>query len=290
MYRAKTLGKNGFQFFTANVNEEVLVRQELENHLSRSLERNELQLFYQPQYRGRGRLVGFEALLRWNHPKLGMIPPARFIPIAEESGIILSIGAWVLEQACRQMCTWTQAGFQNLTMAVNVSMIQFERRDWADSVEQVLKTTGLPPSCLELELTESVVMQNAKEAATRLNQLRKLGVRLAIDDFGTGYSSLNYLQQLPIDTLKIDQSFIENLHPGSSQDPSSEAIVRAIIALAKSMDLNLIAEGVETEWQEDFLRKHGCEGMQGFLFARPMPPEACEALLQSFRALGHSES
>ncbi len=246
MYRAKAAGKNCFQFYTPDLTEEAMERLDLENHLRQALERRELALVYQPQFAIGGRLLGFEALCRWKHPKLGMIPPAKFIPIAEECGLILSIGDWVLREACLQLAKWREAGHRSFTMAVNVSTLQFERRSWAETVGEVLRETGVPAASLELELTESVVMGDVKEASVRLNQLRRLGVRFAIDDFGTGYSSLGYLQRLPIDTLKIDQSFIQDIDTTPGAEISSTTIITAILALAQGLNLGVIAEGVET--------------------------------------------
>ena len=270
MYQAKARGKNGFAYFTPDLNLRAQERLELEGLLRRALDQGEFQLYYQPQFRHDGSLSGCEALLRWFHPRLGPISPARFIPVAEENGFILPIGNWVLREACRQLAAWEAP--PDFLMAVNVSSLQFQREDWIDVVAEILTDTGLAAGRLELELTESLVMDNPQQAATRLAALLKLGVRVAVDDFGTGYSSLSYLQRLPLDTLKIDQSFVRDIFPSDDQ-PSSGPIVQTIVALARSLNLSLMAEGVETEAQAEYLRALACEGMQGYLFGRPMPAE-----------------
>jgi EAL domain-containing protein (putative c-di-GMP-specific phosphodiesterase class I) len=290
MYRAKTRGKNGFEFFTPDLTTDSKEWLDLRSDLHHALQNNELTLDYQPQFRANGELIGFEALLRWHHPRLGLVPPSRFIPIAEESGLILPIGNWVLHQACRQMAEWRRTGFDELFIAVNLSAIQLDQADWVSSVEWVLKQTGLPPSKLELELTESLVMQDVRQTVIHLGRLHELGVRLAIDDFGTGYSSLNYLQQLSVDTLKIDRSFIHEISHGGINNGDSYPIIRSIIGLAHSLGLQLVAEGVETEQQASLLRELGCDIMQGNLFAPPMPAEVCEELLQRTHWTSESKS
>lgn len=280
MYHAKFNGKNGFQVFTTEINAQLRERVELMGDLRQALDRKELRLEYQPQVLADGELVCFEALLRWNHPSRGLISPATFIPIAEETGLVVPIGKWVLEQACHQLAVWRAAGYENLRMAVNVSTLQFERQDWVQTISDALQASGLPPSALELELTETVVMKNCKHAAERLGQLRELGISTAIDDFGTGYSSLTYLQNLPIDTLKIDQSFVRNLDPLSDGESGNGAIVRAIVTLAQQLGLRVVAEGVETAEELDLLRRLGCDLMQGYFFARPMRVEDCESFLR----------
>lgn len=235
---------------------------------------------YQPQFLAAGELVAFEALLRWDHPERGTIPPSTFIPIAEETGLVVPIGKWVLDQACRQLAAWRDVGYEKLRMSVNVSTLQFERQDWIETISGALKSSGLPPSALELELTETVVMKNCERAAERLAQLRALGISSAIDDFGTGYSSLKYLQNLPIDTLKIDQSFVRNLDPLSNGESGNGAIVRAIVTLAQQLGLRVVAEGVETNDELALLRRLGCDLVQGYLFAKPMRVEACDLFLR----------
>jgi EAL domain-containing protein (putative c-di-GMP-specific phosphodiesterase class I) len=224
--------------------------------------------------------VGFEALLRWDHPERGTISPGIFIPIAEETGLVVLIGKWVLAQACQQLAAWRSAGYEELRMAVNVSTLQFERQDWVETIAATLESSGVPPSALELELTETVVMKNCERAAERLAQLRALGISSAIDDFGTGYSSLKYLQHLPIDTLKIDQSFVRNLDPLSDGESGNGAIVRAIVTLAQQLGLRVVAEGVETNEELELLRRLGCDLVQGFLFSKPMRVEACDVFLR----------
>ena len=280
MYHAKFNGKNGFQIFTPEINAHLRERLELMGDMRQALDNAEFRVEYQPQFLANGELVGFEALLRWDHPKRGLITPDKFIPIAEETGLVVPIGKWVLEQACRQLAVWRAAGYQKLRMAVNVSTLQFERQDWMQTISSAVKDNGLPPSALEVELTESVVMKNSERAAERLAQLRALGIGSAIDDFGTGYSSLKYLQNLPIDTLKIDQSFVRNLDPFSDAESGNGAIVRAIVTLAQQLGLRVVAEGVETNEELQLLRRLGCDLVQGYLFSKPMTVQACDVFLR----------
>ena len=278
MYRAKASGRNACRCFTPELQDQVEARLDLDRRLDQALRDDEFTLHYQPQFRPDGSLSGFEALVRWNHPKLGLVPPLKFIPAAEESGLILPLGRWVLEEACRQMARWRQLGARDLVMAVNVSAIQFADPGWVDTVAQALNHTGLPPHCLELELTESLVMDPASEAGQRLHRLKEMGVSLAIDDFGTGYSSLSYLHRLPIGVLKIDQSFVRDLQPGS--EDRSGPIVQAIVGLARHLGLQVVAEGVETEPQRAFLADLGCDALQGYLLGRPVPAEELEGLVR----------
>jgi len=280
MYHAKFNGKNGFQVFTPELNAHLRERVQLMSDLRGALDNGQFRLEYQPQFLADGELVGFEALLRWDHPERGTIPPSTFIPIAEETGLVVPIGKWVLDQACRQLAAWRSAGYEKLRVAVNVSTLQLERRDWVETISAALTSSGLPPSALELELTESVVMKNCERAAERLTELRSLGISAAIDDFGTGYSSLKYLQNLPIDTLKIDQSFVRNLDPLSNGESGNGAIVRAIVTLAQQLGLRVVAEGVETNDELALLRRLGCDLVQGYLFAKPMRVEACDLFLR----------
>ena len=289
MYHAKFNGKNGFQVFTAEINAQLRERLELMGDLRQALDNGEFRLEYQPQFLADGDLVSFEALLRWDHPEKGTISPGKFIPIAEETGLIVLIGKWALTQACRQLATWRSAGYHKLRMAVNVSTLQFERQDWVETIAAALKSSGVPPAALELELTESVVMKNCEHAAERLEQLRALGISSAIDDFGTGYSSLKYLQNLPIDTLKIDQSFVRNLDPHSEEESGTTAIVRAIVTLAQQLGMRVVAEGVETSGELELLRSLGCDLVQGYLFAKPMRVEDCNLFLQSYSPLTHRQ-
>jgi diguanylate cyclase (GGDEF)-like protein len=283
MYRAKERGGNRFECFTTTLNEDSLERQELESCLREALQNGELQLYYQPQFFMDGRLAGAEALLRWNHPLLGAVPPTKFIPLAEESRLILPIGEWALREACNQMAHWQQLSPTPLTLAVNVSVLQFVSGDWDACVAKALTDTGLDPRCLELELTESLVMRQGHEDLAPLHRLREIGARIAIDDFGTGYSSLSYLQRLPITTLKLDQSFTATLQ-ADEFNLSSENIVRAVIQLAHSLNLTVVAEGVETEGQRDVLELLGCDCLQGFLLGRPVPADAFEAMLEFMSA------
>ncbi|MEW6545024.1 MAG: EAL domain-containing protein [Nitrospirota bacterium] len=271
MCQAKALGGHVARFYTADMNAKALERLNLETGLRKALDRHEFLVHYQPQIDlTSGRVIGLEALARWRHPVLGLIPPTQFIPIAEETGLIVPIGHWVLWTACLQTQAWRAMGVPPLRIAVNLSARQFQHQDVAALVSQVLQETGLDPHCLELELTESMVMQNVEESIATLRALKALGVHLSIDDFGTGYSSLNYLAQLPVDTLKIDQSFVRDL----PADPQAAMIASTIIALAHSLNLKVIAEGVETEQQEAALRAGQCFVMQGYRFGRPVP--ACD--------------
>jgi diguanylate cyclase (GGDEF)-like protein/PAS domain S-box-containing protein len=269
MYQAKARGRNGYAFYAPSMEGEGLERLRLEALLRRAIEKNEIWLAYQPQVEiDSGRLIGVEALVRWNSPELGQVGPDRFIPLAEDIGFINQLGSWVLEQACRQVVCWDGAGLYVPKIAVNLSARQFDRGGLAGLVERVLRETGLPPHRLQLEVTESVIM-NTGDAMQYINDLHAIGVELAIDDFGTGYSSLAYLKRLPVQTLKIDRSFIRDI----STDSNDEAIAIAIIQLGKSMNLTVIAEGVETGEQAAFLLRHGCRRAQGYLYARPLAPE-----------------
>ena len=275
MYRAKNRGKNNCEFFTPELGAAALERLEIENALRRAMENGELQLYYQPQAEMSGELSGFEALLVWNHPKLGVTPPAQFIPVAEDSGMIVPIGAWVLAEACRQNAAWQASGRPGMKVAVNVSPMQFARADFAETVSQALAQSGLEPPLLELELTENVVMRDIEESVRQMERLRALGVSISIDDFGTGYSSLSYLRRLPIDTLKIDQSFLQDLGNESNTVP----LVQAIVTLAHGLGLTVVAEGVENRRQFEVLRSVGCDKFQGYLLGEPLPAEAAGRLL-----------
>ncbi|MBZ0104441.1 MAG: PAS domain S-box protein [Sulfuricella denitrificans] len=277
MYRAKEQGRNSVQYYTAEINSRIFQRLILENNLRVALERDEFAIHYQPQVSLlTGQVTGMEALLRWHHPELGMVSPVNFIPLAEDTGLIIPIGAWVLHTACRQTRAWHEAGLPLLRVAVNISGRQF-RENIPQLVEKALAESGLPPQYLELEITESVAMQHAESTEQTLSALRDMGVRLSIDDFGTGYSSLSYLKRFPINKLKLDQSFVRDI----ISDPDDAAISMAIIALAHGLKLDVIAEGVETESQLDFLRTHGCDAIQGYYFSRPVPAEQMEQLLHA---------
>ena len=282
MYRAKKLGRNNFQFYTPAMNEESLERVRIESALRNALERNEFVLHYQPQVDLQtGRIVGMEALIRWKHPELGMVPPSRFVGIAEDTGLIVPIGAWVMRTACAQNKAWQDAGLGKLRVAVNLSARQFSAADLLPGIEAVLNDTGLDPSCLELELTESLFMSDVTPAVELLHRMKSLGVNLSIDDFGTGYSSFSYLSRFPIDVLKIDRSFVNDI----THDANDAAIVASIIALAHNLRLSVIAEGVETAEQLDYLRHQGCDEMQGYYFSKPLPAHEFEQLLRQRRGL-----
>jgi len=287
MYRAKEQGKNNFQFYSAQINAHSIERLSLESGLRRALERDEFLLHYQPKLDIRsGRITGVEALLRWQQPVQGLIPPAQFIQLAEETGLIVPIGAWVLKTACAQNKAWQLEGLAPVRVAVNLSPRQFAHENLLEDVARVLEQTGLDPAFLELEITESVVMQNPEQAVVLLNRLKALGIHLAIDDFGIGYSSLSYLKRFPLDTLKIDRMFIRDL-PDDSDDA---AITQAIIAMARSLRLSVVAEGVETAAQLSFLRDCECDEIQGFYFSRPQPENDIALLLLNNSAAGKVHS
>ncbi len=288
LHAAKERGRDNYQFFSREMNKRAVERLVLETKLRRALEREELFLHYQPQVDAlSGRIIGAEALLRWQQPDIGMVSPGRFIPLAEETGLIGPIGAWVLQEACSRNRQWQNQGLPPVRMAVNISGRQFARPNLAREVAEVLERTGLSPEYLELELTESILMENAENARQTLCALKELGVQLAIDDFGTGYSSLNYLKHFPIDRIKIDQSFVRDI----SADPDDAAIVEAVIAIARSLGKEVIAEGVETREQMDFLHARRCTEMQGYYFARPLPEsDLARCLSGGLGALAPSES
>ncbi|MET3132333.1 diguanylate cyclase (GGDEF)-like protein/PAS domain S-box-containing protein [Oxalobacteraceae bacterium GrIS 1.11] len=282
MYRAKELGRNTVQFYAPTMSARTLERLGIESDLRHALERAELTLHYQPQVElCSGRIVGMEALLRWDHPTLGRIAPARFIGLAEEMGLIIPIGAWVIRTACAQAKAWQTAGLGQLRVAVNLSARQFTQKALLQSIADALQTTGLEARFLELELTESMVMSDVEHAIAILRKLKALGIHISIDDFGTGYSSLSYLKRFPIDVLKVDQSFVADI----TADSDGAAIVRSIISLAHSLRLKVIAEGVETAGQLDFLREHGCDQIQGYFFSRPLAAADFEGLLREGRCL-----
>lgn len=276
MYQAKNEGKNSFQFYSEQRNVHTPERLGMEAKLRRALERDELVLHYQPQVSATtGDIIGMEALVRWEDPEIGLVPPGRFIPIAEESGLILPIGEWVMQVACNQALAWQQAGFKPMRMSVNLSSHQFRQAGFVQTVQKALDSSRLSPDCLELEMTESIIMQQVDKTITDLRRLKEIGLSLSIDDFGTGYSSMSYLKRFPLDTLKIDRSFVNDI----TQNNSDAAIIKAIIALAKSLDLTTIAEGVEEEAQLLLLRELGCNYIQGFYFSRPLPINDFEQFL-----------
>lgn len=283
MYHAKEAGRNGHRFFTEQMNLQVVEHLTLESQLRQALENQEFVLHYQPQLDlHEGGIVGVEALIRWNSPEGGLISPARFIPVAEDSGMIVPIGAWVLGEACRQARAWQDAGLPPLVVAVNLSAVQFRRPDLVNTVINALVLSDLDSQWLELELTESILIQDAEATLDSVRRLKALGVRLSVDDFGTGYSSLAYLKRFAVDKLKIDQSFIRDL----VSDPDDAAIVRAIIQMARSLKLKTIAEGVETEELANLLRIFHCDEIQGFWFATPMPADELEAFVRAHQASG----
>lgn len=281
-YRSKEKGRDRFQFYMPEMNARSLERLRIESDLRNALAREEFVLHYQPQVNLRtGRIVGMEALLRWQHPALGMLPPTRFIPLAEETGLIVPIGDWVLRSACRQNKAWQRAGLGHLRVAVNLSIRQFAQPDLVQSIAAILQETALEPHYLDIELTESLLMADVENAARILHGLKALGVHLSIDDFGTGYSSLSYLKRFPIDVLKIDRSFVNDI----TTNPDDAIIARSIISMAHNLRLQVIAEGVETQSQLAYLRHHGCDHMQGYYFSRPVATDAFQQLLMEGRTL-----
>jgi diguanylate cyclase (GGDEF)-like protein len=268
--RAKAAGGNAIQCTTLTLSEASFERQQLETYLGEAIFRNEMMLCYQPQVTMDGTIVGMEALLRWHHPVLGPVPPSKFIPLAEENHLIHALGEWALTTACHQAAIWQAISPRPVKLAVNVSPLQLAHPRWVDFVARTLRESRLSPACLELEITESTLLKNPRPSHTPLHDLKALGVRIGIDDFGTGYSSLSYLQRFPIDTLKIDQSFVRNLHPSQPGAVSSQPIVKTIVDLGNNLGLALVAEGVENPQQRDTLHKMGCPAFQGYLMGRPM--------------------
>lgn len=280
MRNIKEISHNDFSFFIDEMNQRARDQQSIETGIRLGLERKEFVLHYQPKLDlGSGQVVGAEALIRWQKPGQGLVYPSAFISVAEDSGLIVPLSKWVLAEACRQACAWQAAGLPKICMSVNMSAIDFRQRDFVDGIEQTLEQTGLEPHLLELEITEGVLMQNIETTVTALARLKTMGIRLAIDDFGTGYSSLSYLRRFPIDVLKIDQSFIRGL----SNDSNDAALVSAIISLGRSLNLTIIAEGVETLEQLDFLKSHQCEEGQGYYFSKPVEPDAFARYLESVK-------
>lgn len=274
MYGAKGAGRDNFQFFVAEMNERAIERLKLENGIRRSIDAEELVLHYQPQFDGAtGRLIGVEALVRWHHPELGLVGPNRFIPVAEDTGMIAPLGNWVLRKACEQQVRWQQTRLEPLQVAINISPLQFRRTDFIDNVKRIIRETGADPKLIELEITESALTQTTTELVTKLDELVATGVTLALDDFGTGYSSLSILKKLPIGRLKLDKSFVEDL-PG---DPEDAAIASAALSIARDLSMEVVAEGVETEAQCAYLLEKGCHIMQGYLFSQALTVEAFEA-------------
>jgi EAL domain-containing protein (putative c-di-GMP-specific phosphodiesterase class I) len=268
MYRAKESSRNAFCFYTAEMNARATSKLRLNTDLRRALERREFLLHYQPKVDlATGNMIGMEALLRWQHPERGMVSPLEFIPALEESGLILAVGDWVVAEACRQMRDWSHAGLEPAPVAVNLSARQFRRRDLDQVIRRLLAEHSLPPALLELEITESSLMEDPKDAIRQLQVLREAGFRISVDDFGTGYSSLSYLTRLPLSTLKIDRTFVS----AAITEPGSAAIVKMVIDMAQRLNFDVVAEGIETDRHVQFLREHGCAQGQGYHFGRPIP-------------------
>jgi diguanylate cyclase (GGDEF)-like protein len=287
MYKAKDQGRNGYAFYGESMAVRSLGRLELENDLRRAFDAGEFSLYYQPKMDlGTSAIIGLEALLRWNHPTRGWIAPDTFVPVAEETGLIVALGEWVIRETCQQISAWAGTALANLTLAVNVSVQQFSREDFVESVLRVLWQSGVKPHQLELEITESLLMRNVEATTHHLKRFSAAGLKLSIDDFGTGYSSLGYLRQFPVDSLKIDRSFVKDLHTSSDD----AAICAAIIAMARELKLKVIAEGVETLEQMEFLRRHGCDQVQGYLVSEPIPASQIPQLLsRPFDNLGATD-
>ncbi len=276
LYRAKKQGGNNHQFYNADMNALALNRLALETGLRQAIDNEQFITYYQPVLNlMSNRIVGLEALVRWQHPQLGVLPPSEFLGLAEDTGLILYISESVMRSACFQTRKWQLQGLSDLRIAVNVSARQFQQKDFIDKVIHTLGESGLDPSCLELELTETSIMENPESAAKLLTEVRQLGVRVAVDDFGTGYSSLSYLKRLPIDTLKLDRSFVN----GVTTDPDDAALVMAVVTLAHNLRLRVVAEGVETSEQLNFLKLLRCDEGQGYLFSKPQPVEVIEQIL-----------
>jgi len=273
MYEAKRSGRNTFRHYVAGMNLYTLDRMSIETDLRTALERNEFELFYQPQVLlSSGKIVGNEALIRWRHPQRGLLTPINFIEIIEETGLIVPIGKWVLQEACRQQMAWIANGLEPMCMSVNISAMQFYQADFCEMVHSIIADSGMQPQYLELELTESLCMHDVDTVLVTLHKLHEMGIKLAIDDFGTGYSNLSYLKRFPIDRLKVDQSFIRHLE----REPVNADIVRAISALGKSMSLELVAEGVETDDELALVKSNGCEFVQGYRYSKPLPADQLE--------------
>lgn len=282
MYRAKETGKNTYRYFTSEMNQESIARLNMESHLRHALENNELSLHYQAVVDvSAGNVVGAEALLRWNNPKYGTVPPDTFIPLAEETGLIIEFGDWVLQTACKQAQKWRQKTGQDFLIAVNVAFPQFRDGHLVKTVRNVLKQTALPPACLELELTERLLMEDETECAQALEELHNMGVRISIDDFGTGYSSLSYLKRFPVNTLKIDRSFVSNIN----SSPENIPLITAIISMSHALGLNVIGEGVETNEQLNFLKNKNCNYAQGYYLYKPVPVEQFDACLYAYKKI-----
>ena len=278
MYHAKSKGRNNYRFFESSMNQASLERVELEYEIQAALEHEEFVLYYQPKINtNTEHVVGVEALIRWQHPKKGLIPPDVFIPMAEESGLMLSLGEWVLRSACHQLGQWQKQGMSHLQVSINLSASQFLQKDFSVIVDSILTKENLDPSLLEIEITESMAMDDPHESIQSMHKLRQIGIKLTVDDFGTGYSSLSYLKQFPINYLKLDRSYVKDIET----DPSDAVICSAAISLAHNLGLQVVAEGVETEKQYQYLKRLNCDMMQGFYFCKPLPANEVEAFIQS---------
>jgi len=276
MYHAKSSGRNSYKFYTSDLNARAREILAIESQLRFALEREEFTLHYQPQVAmADGRITGAEALIRWNHPSLGLLGPVRFIEVAEERGFIVQIGNWVIREACRQLALWHNQGLPKMSLAVNLSALQFRQQDLAEVLETALRSHGLSADMLDVEVTESVIMEDVTTTLQAIDSIKGMGLQLSIDDFGTGYSSLSYLKRFKADKLKIDRSFVRDI----PNDPEDSAIARAIINMAKNLNMQVVAEGVETIDQWRFLKQEGCDLIQGYLLAKPMPPEDFAILL-----------
>lgn len=277
MYMAKGMGKNTYYYFEESINQTLMKKMELQSELRTAIESKEFEVYYQAQIDLESdRIVGFEALVRWNHPERGIIPPIDFIPIAEETGLIVTIGEWVFGEACRQLRKWEDQGYKDINMAVNLSVRQFKDIHLVEMIERIVGETKVDPKNLELEITESLILEDMEYSIEVIQQLKKLGIKFSLDDFGTGYSSMSYLKRLPVTNLKIDKSFLDTV----MDDTSDQEIVSTIINLAQVLDLSVIAEGVESNAQAGFLKGANCDKAQGYLYSRPVPREKAEELLK----------
>ncbi|MDH3438970.1 MAG: EAL domain-containing protein, partial [Betaproteobacteria bacterium] len=282
MYKAKEIGRDSYQFYTPEMNTRALGILGMENSLRRALDRNEYLLYYQPKVGiANGEITGLEALIRWRHPERGLVSPGEFMSVLEETGLIVQVGQWVLNAVCRQIKEWENAGVQTVPVAVNLSARQFTSKDLGATIKRILEEHQIDSGLIELEITESSLMVNTEEAVRTLEYLSALGVSISIDDFGTGYSSLSYLKRFPLDSLKIDRSFIRDI----TTDGDDATITRAVISMAHSLGLKVVAEGVETERQLAFLTEYGCDQIQGYFFSHPLPADECGMLLREMRRL-----
>ncbi len=277
MYKAKNIGRNNYQFYTQDMTEKAFERMVLDTQLRQSLEKNELEVYYQIQVNAKDEsIVGMEALVRWNHPKLGLVTPDKFIPIAESSGFIIELDEWVMSQATAQFKSWYKQGYSPGILSLNLSVLRLEKDNFIQGIQDMLNDKKIKPECLSFEITETQIMKNPESSIVKLNELSSLGIKLSIDDFGTGYSSLSYLKKLPINKLKIDRSFIKDI----PSDLDDMEIAKTIISMTKNLNLDVIAEGVETQEQKDFLLENGCSKIQGYLYHKPSNANAVEAILK----------